>query len=175
MRILLLLLVGGSIGAVSGALGIGGGILLVPALIWIFGFDYGRAAGTSLAVLVPPIGLLAAVRAYQEDRVDLQAAMCIALAFAVGAYGGAASVRYLPVEALRFAFGLLMIFIAVRFVVSASSEATAALTGIIAVSGTWIAYLVLRLIGRRSLARPRLDPAIHEAHRLGPPGTDYQI
>src|SRR4051794_34790936 len=101
MRIVVYLLLGGVIGALSGALGIGGGVLLVPALIWLCGFKYPQAAGTSLAVLVPPIGLPAALEAYAHDRVDFETAVCIALAFAVGAFLGARLVPYLPDELLR--------------------------------------------------------------------------
>ena len=60
MQTLLLLAIGLAIGTISGALGIGGGVLLVPALIWLCRYDFPKAAGTTLAVLVPPIGLPAA-------------------------------------------------------------------------------------------------------------------
>src|SRR5206468_3244528 len=106
MTIFLYLLVGLVIGAISGTLGIGGGVLLVPALIWIFGFDQPRAAGTSLAILVPPVGLLAAWAYYQKGLMDFEAAAWIAGAFAVGAYGGALVVPYIPLPTLRLLFGL---------------------------------------------------------------------
>ena len=63
--ILLYVLLGGTIGGLSGLLGIGGGVLLVPALMVLFDWPYPKAAGTTLAVLVPPIGLLAAWKSYQ--------------------------------------------------------------------------------------------------------------
>src|SRR5437016_8791845 len=106
MRILLYLALGWGIGTLSGALGIGGGILLVPALMWLCKFDYPRAAGTSLAILVPPIGLLAAWRSYLDGRVDIEAAVFIALSFAGGAYLGAALVGHIPEATLRFSFGM---------------------------------------------------------------------
>src|SRR5262245_61727540 len=112
MRILLYLLIGLVIGSISGALGIGGGVLLVPALIWLCKFDMTRAAGTSLAVLVPPIGLPAAWKFYVEKRIDLDAALWIALAFAVGAYLSAAMVHQIPQQVMRSAFGFIMIYIA---------------------------------------------------------------
>src|ERR1700680_4452682 len=148
MRVLLYVLVGCSIGGVSGALGIGGGVLLVPALMWLFGFDYPKAAGSTPAGLVPPVGLLAAWKSYQQNRVDVEAAVWIALAFAAGAYLGAAAVRHIPAELLRLCFGFLMLYIAVRFIVSSNSEVTHAAAGLVAVAFAWVSYLGLRLVGR---------------------------
>jgi uncharacterized membrane protein YfcA len=131
MKTLEFVLLGLVIGSLSGALGIGGGVLLVPALM-LCGFEYAKATGTSLAVLVPPIGLLAAWKSYQQGRVDLEAAFVIAVAFAAGAYAGAWSVAYIPQEALRFLFGLLMIYIAMRFIVESDNEAKNAAAGLVA-------------------------------------------
>ena len=74
MAIVIYLMIGLVIGSVSGVMGIGGGVLLVPALIWLCGFKSNEAAGTTLAVLIPPIGLPTAWRAYKENDVNLQAA-----------------------------------------------------------------------------------------------------
>ena len=73
--------IGLTIGSVSGILGIGGGVLIVPALIWMCGLDPKKAAGTSLAILIPPIGLPAARCADNEEQVELSAALWIAGAF----------------------------------------------------------------------------------------------
>ena len=78
----------------------------MPALIWLCRFDPPKAAGTSLAVLIPPIGLPAAMKAYEESRVDLTAAICIAAAFTVGAYFGAAIVNRIPPLTLRLSVDL---------------------------------------------------------------------
>ena len=175
MRILLYLALGWGIGTLSGALGIGGGILLVPALMWLCGFDYPRAAGTSLAILVPPIGLLAAMRAYADKRVDLEAAACVAVAFAGGAYVGAVLVNVIPAATLRLAFGLMMLFIAMRFVLSADTEAANAAAGLFAALMAWLAFLALRALGRRHLPRPELGSHIRQAARRGRGEGDYQI
>src|SRR6516165_8434319 len=111
MLILKFLLLGGVIGTLSGALGIGGGVLLVPALMWVCDFDYLRAAGTSVGVLALPVGLLGALEAFQQNRVDPWAAVCIAVTFALGAYAGALLVPHLPRPVLLVCFGLLLIFI----------------------------------------------------------------
>jgi hypothetical protein len=174
MRIVVYLLIGGVIGAMSGALGIGGGVLLVPALIWLCGFKYLKAAGTSLAVLVPPIGLPAALEAYYHERVDLEAAVCIAAAFAFGAYFGARLVPYLPEEMLRLLLGLLMAFIATRFILSADASATPAAVGLVAVGLGWLSYLGLRALGRRHLTPPSLGDRIRRAAERHD-ASDYSI
>jgi uncharacterized membrane protein YfcA len=161
MNILSYLALGLVIGSVSGALGIGGGVLLVPALM-LCGFAYSRATGTSLAVLVPPIGLLAAWKSYQQGRVDIDAAIVIAVAFAIGAYGGAWSVAYIPQELLRFLFGLLMIYIAMRFIVESDKEARNAAAGLVAMLIALCVYWGLRKLGRRHRLRPDLGQAIRQ-------------
>jgi uncharacterized membrane protein YfcA len=171
MQVLAYILLGLVIGGVSGALGIGGGVLLVPALM-LFGFTYSKATGTSLAVLVPPIGLLAAWKSYQQGRVDIEAAVAIALAFAAGAYGGAWAVSIIPQELLRLLFGLLMIYVAARFIIESDNEATNAAAGLVAILFAWAGFLGLRALGRRHRARPDLGEHIRSQQR---DGSDYHI
>ena len=121
MRILGFLLVGLTVGGISGLCGIGGGVLLVPILVWLFGFDQPKAAGTTLATLVLPVALPAAWRYYSYRLMDLEAAVCIAVAFAVGGYVSAGFAHHVPERVLRQAFGLLMLYIGARFLLSASS------------------------------------------------------
>jgi uncharacterized membrane protein YfcA len=175
MKILLYIAIGLTIGTLSGMLGIGGGVLLVPALIWLCGFTYPRAAGTSLAILVPPIGLPAALRAFRDDRVDLAAAVWIAGSFAVGAYGGAATLRYLHPEYLRVGLGLVMLYIGVRFIVDSNSETANAAAGLTAVALGLIGYWGLRVLGRKHLARPELGRHIRKAEEEGRGNIDYHI
>ena len=171
MQTLVYLAIGLIIGSASGALGIGGGVLLVPALM-LCGFEYSKATGTSLAVLVPPIGLLAAWKSYQQGHVDIETAIIVALAFAVGAYGGAAAVAYIPQQVLRLVFGLLMMYIAMRFVIGSDKEAANAAAGLIGVLVAWAAFLGLRALGRRHLIRPDLGRSIQRQHR---DESDYHI
>jgi uncharacterized membrane protein YfcA len=174
MRIVLYLALGASIGGVSGALGIGGGVILIPALMWLCGFDYAKATGTSLAVLVPPIGLLAAWKSWTHGRVDLEAAIFIALAFAVGAYAGAAVVPYIHPNALKFTFGLLLLYVAMRFIIGSDSEAISAAAGVAAMLVAFIGHLGLRALGRRHLIAPHLGDHIRAA-RERRDETDYHI
>jgi uncharacterized membrane protein YfcA len=165
MQILLYLVIGFVIGGISGTLGIGGGVLLVPILIWMFGFDQPRATGTTLAILVPPIGLLAAWKYYVQGLIDLEAAAWIACAFAIGAYGGASIVTYIPVSVLRLGFGLLLIYVGMRFILASSSEAASAALGLAAVGIAWLVYWGLRVLGLRHLPKPGLTQAIHRIHQ----------
>jgi len=175
MRVLLYLAMGGVIGTVSGILGIGGGILLIPALIWLGGFDYPKAAGTTLAIMVPPIGLLAAWESYTKGRVDLTAAIWIALSFAVSAWFGATLVPLISDAMLRLSFGILMMILALRFILSASTEASNAAAGLFAVALAWVVYLWLRALGRRHLKKPDLGECIREQATKGRGEGDYQI
>jgi uncharacterized membrane protein YfcA len=175
MRILLYLCLGGVIGVVSGAVGIGGGVLLVPALMWLCGMEYPKAAGTTIAVLAQPVGLLAAWNSWRERRVDLEAAIWIAVAFAGGAYFGTVLFPYVPVKALRFAFGLLILFVAVRYLLSANDEAANAAAGLFACGLAWLAYLGLRRLGRRHLAAPDLGNLIRSKAEQGRGEAEYYI
>jgi uncharacterized membrane protein YfcA len=175
MRILLYIAIGLTIGTLSGMLGIGGGVLLVPALIWLCGFSYPKAAGTSLAVLAPPIALPAALRAFSESRVDLTAALWIAASFAVGGFGGAATVRYVHPEYLRLALGVIMLYIAARFVVESSSETANVAAGLTAAAVGLAGYWGMRVLGRR-YPRPRgLGEHIRQAREQGRGDIDYHI
>jgi uncharacterized protein len=106
---LLLLLTGLLAGILSGIFGIGGGVIIVPALIYVLGFSQHKATGTSLAVLLPPIGLAAVLEYYRHDNVDLQAAIVIAVASIVGAWLGAVLANKIPGPALRLAFGVFVV------------------------------------------------------------------
>jgi uncharacterized protein len=159
--IVLYVIIGLVIGVLSGMLGIGGGVLLVPVLVWC-GFKYKQAVGTSLAVLVPPIGLPAAWRHFHDGDVDLGAAICIACAFVVGGYFGASLVKELDARFLRLFFGVFLMFVAMRFIVSGSDETTMAVAGLTASLVSLIAFAFLYLLGRRALT-----PAAQKAQQTG--------
>ena len=87
--VLLLVGIGLATGLVSGLFGIGGGLLLIPALIYLVGYTQHEATGTSLAVLLMPVGLGAVMEYYRHGFVDLKVAFIIALAVLVGGWFGA--------------------------------------------------------------------------------------
>jgi uncharacterized membrane protein YfcA len=113
-----LLAFGAVIGIISGLLGIGGGIMLVPGLMVLFSFSQQEAQGTSLAALIPPIGIFAALVYYQHGYVRVPVAAAVAGGFMIGAYLGALLVPRLPVDALRLAFGALLLYLGCSFVLA---------------------------------------------------------
>ncbi len=178
MDIVLYLALGLTIGSLSGAFGIGGGVLLVPAAMWLLKANQRQASGMTLAVLAVPVTLPAVWQYYSQDlisRKDLEAAAWMAGAFAAGTYGGAYVQAYLPLAVLRLVFGLLMMYVAARFLVSSSSEAVNAAAGLSAVTMAWLAYLGLRLLGRRHLTRPDLGERIRGSEQQGRGHVDYHI
>ena len=101
-------------GILSGMLGIGGGIVLIPALVFIFGLTQLQAQGTTLALMIPPIGFLAALRYYQAGNVKLGMAGFICLGFFVGGLIGASLVQNLPEPLLRKTFALFLLLVSLR-------------------------------------------------------------
>jgi uncharacterized membrane protein YfcA len=173
--IIVYVVIGLFVGSVSGALGIGGGVLLVPALMWLCRFEPAKAAGTSLAILIPPVGLPAAMKAYNESRVDLEAALWVAGAFTVGAYLGASFVSRIPEFTLRLMFGTLMIYVGVRFLVGATPETRYAWTALISVFLAWLAHLSLRALGRQHLAPTSVGQEIRSMQEKGFGDLEYHI
>ena len=99
-------------GMVSGLIGIGGGIIVVPCLIYIFGFSQHTAQGTTLAMLIPPIGILAAWTYYKQGHANLPVAGLICLGFVLGSYFGAKFAIGFSEIALRKIFGVCLLVIA---------------------------------------------------------------
>lgn len=109
------LLLGIVVGVFSGFVGIGGGILIIPALVYIFHMDQHRAQGTSLGALLLPIGALAFWEYYKAGNADVPAAAWIAGGFLVGGYFGGMWAQHLPELLLRRGFGVLMVLVGLRF------------------------------------------------------------
>jgi uncharacterized membrane protein YfcA len=115
---ILYLLLGLVAGVFSGLIGIGGGVIIVPALIYLFGFEQHLAQGTTLALLVPPIGILAAWTYYKQGFVDVKVAALVALGFFIGGLLGARIAVGLPQPVLRKIFGIALLFISLNMVLS---------------------------------------------------------
>jgi len=114
VQILLFLLLGLVAGVLSGLVGIGGGTIIIPALVFLFGFTQHKAQGTTLALLVPPIGILGAWTYYKQGFVDLKAAMFIVLGFFLGGLLGARVAVGVPDTVLRKVFGVYLLVVAVQ-------------------------------------------------------------
>ncbi len=107
-------LVGVVVGLVSGVVGIGGGILFVPALVWFFGMDQYKAQGTSLGALLAPVGILAFYEYYRKGNADLRIALLLAAGFLVGGYFGAVGAQHISELWLRRIFALTLITVGAR-------------------------------------------------------------
>lgn len=116
-QILLYIALGLVAGTASGFLGIGGGIIIVPILCLIFGLTQHQAQGTTLALMIPPIGLLAALKYYSEGNVNLKIAAFVCLGFFFGGYLGATLVSHVPDTVLRRVFGFAMLFVSLRLII----------------------------------------------------------
>lgn len=112
--IFILLLIGLTAGALSGVIGIGGGIIIVPALIYFLGFSQRTAQGTSLAILLLPIGLLAAIQFYKAGYVNIKVTAVIAIAFFIGSYFGSRIALTVPQEILKKCFAILLLAIGIK-------------------------------------------------------------
>ncbi len=113
---ILYIVLGLAAGGLSGLLGIGGGMIIVPALLFIFGFTQMQAQGTTLALMIPPIGLLAAWTYYKHGAVNVRAAIFICAGFFIGALFGAKFAVGLPNEVLKKIFGVAMIAMGLQII-----------------------------------------------------------
>lgn len=113
--ILLLLMVGFAAGILSSMVGIGGGIVVVPALVFIFGLSQKTAQGTSLAMLLPPIGILGVLLYHKSGDVRWDYALLLIIAFIAGSYFGAKWVQGLNTIMVKRIFAVFMIVVAVKY------------------------------------------------------------
>lgn len=109
---LIILLLGLGVGVLVGLLGIGGGVVLVPAMVYLLHMDQHLAQGTSLFILIPPIGLGALLEYWKQGRVDLRAGILCALGFLFGGYAGSLIALPMPSKHLTGAFGCFLMLAA---------------------------------------------------------------
>lgn len=107
-------LIGLAGGVLSGLFGIGGGLVIVPALIVVLGMTAKQAAGTSLAALLLPVGILGAIEYWRAGYIDIRVAMLVAVGILIGAFIGARLAIGLPNELIQRAFGVLLVVVGVR-------------------------------------------------------------
>jgi len=116
--LLLLLVIGLFTGVMAGLLGIGGAIVMIPALVFILGFTQHSAQGTSLAVMLPPIGAIAAYNYYKAGQVNIKFALILAAAFIIGSYFGSKIALNVPQVLLKKIFGILLLLVAAKMLLS---------------------------------------------------------
>lgn len=112
--IMLLILIGLVAGILGGILGLGGGIIMIPAMVFLLGFSQQQAIGTSLAVMLPPIGVFAAYNYYKAGQVNLKYALIIAAAFMLGSWLSSKFALTIPENILKKLFSVLLIAVAIK-------------------------------------------------------------
>jgi uncharacterized membrane protein YfcA len=146
-----LVLLGAAVGVLSALMGIGGGIVLVPALVLLFGLSQAEAQGTSLATI--PLGaIIAALLYHQSVPLRLPVVAAVAAGFVAGAYLGTRLMPHVPAEGLRLAFGVLLLYLGVLFAFDLSpSEPAGWVLGAAAALSGWVTR---RARGRTGAAGP---------------------
>jgi uncharacterized membrane protein YfcA len=114
----LYVLLGLAAGALSGLIGIGGGVIIVPALILFFGLSQHEAQGTTLALLIPPVGILAVWTYYKQGYVNLGIAGYMCVGFLVGSFLGAKMATNISNVVLEKIFGVALLLIAVKMLLT---------------------------------------------------------
>ena len=114
----LYLLIGLTAGITAGFFGLGGGVILIPAFVFLLGLSQHEAQGTSLAIMIPPIGLLAALRYYSAGNVKMGIAVFACIGFFFGGYIGATLVHHVPESVLKKVFGVLLMIISFKLILS---------------------------------------------------------
>jgi len=112
--ILIIIVIGLFTGLLAGMLGIGGGLIVIPALILVLGFSQHEAQGTSLAMMLPPIGIVAAWNYYKAGHVDLKVAIILALAFIVGSLFGSKIAIGLSENVLKKIFSIFLLLVGLK-------------------------------------------------------------
>ena len=116
--LLILISIGIAAGIMSGFVGIGGGLIIVPALIYFLGASQHMAQGTSLALMLPPIGALAVYNYHKAGEINYTFAIVIAIAFILGGFLGSKLALKLPAATVKFFFGLLMLYASLRMILT---------------------------------------------------------
>jgi uncharacterized membrane protein YfcA len=113
--ILILLCIGLFAGLLSSVIGIGGGIVIVPALVFLLLMDQKMAQGTSLALLLPPVGIFAVINYYKAGYVDLKVAGILIVAFVAGSLVGSKFALGLPENVIKKVFGAFLMLVSVKY------------------------------------------------------------
>lgn len=116
--IIILILIGIFAGMISGFIGVGGGIVIVPALVYFLGLTQHQAQGTSLLLMLPPIGILAVYNYHKAGNINWWYGGVIAIAFVVGGYFGSKISLKLSPGVVKFVFGILMAYVSFKLITS---------------------------------------------------------
>jgi uncharacterized membrane protein YfcA len=112
--ILLLAIIGLAAGILSGMIGIGGGIIIVPALVFVLGFTQQQAQGTSLGLLLLPVGILAVMNYYRQGYIDVKVVAIMCVTFILGGWVGSKIALSLPQDTVKKIFAIVLIVVALK-------------------------------------------------------------
>ena len=114
MQLIILVIIGLVAGFVSGSMGVGGGIIIIPALVIFLGLSQQQAQGTSIAVISVPVAAVAAFNYYKGGFINIKFAVIIILTFVVGAYFGSKIAVHIPAKTLQKSFGVLLLLVGIK-------------------------------------------------------------
>jgi uncharacterized protein len=112
--VVIVIIIGIAAGILGGLVGVGGGIIIVPALVYLLGFSQKTAQGTSLGLIMLPVGILGVLQYYKQGHVDFRVVAILAAGFLAGSYFGSKFALSLPQETIKKIFAVLMIIIAIK-------------------------------------------------------------
>ncbi len=112
--VILLAVIGLAAGILSGLIGIGGGIIIVPALVFVLGFSQQQAQGTSLGLLLLPVGILAVMNYYQKGFIDVKVVGIMCITFVLGGWLGSKLAISLPQETIKKVFAIVLLLVAIK-------------------------------------------------------------
>ena len=121
-QIVILLMVGLMAGALSGFVGVGGGIIIVPAMIYFMNMNQMQAQGISLALLMLPVGVLGVINYYKAGHIQFSYVLLMAVGFIVGNYFGSKYAMRVPEHKIKFFFSVLMLYVAVQMLWKSGSK-----------------------------------------------------
>ncbi len=114
----ILIVIGLVAGFTSGSMGIGGGIIIIPAMVFFMGVTQQQAQGTSIAVISVPVALAAAMNYYKSGYINIKYAGIIILTFVIGAYFGSKIAVHIPAKTLQKSFGILLLIVGLKMILS---------------------------------------------------------
>ncbi len=115
---IILMLIGLAAGMLSGVAGVGGGVIVIPALVFFVGMSQFEAQGTSLGMMIPPIGILAAYNYYRDGFINWKYALILALFFVVGGWIGSKIILQIPQNLVKKGFAVFLILVALKMLFS---------------------------------------------------------
>lgn len=114
--IIILVLIGVFAGLISGFIGVGGGVIIVPALVYFLAVPQHTAIGTSLLIMLPPIGILAVMNFYKAGHINWSHGLIVATTFIIGAYFGSKLSLRLNANTVKLVFGIFMLYVSIRMI-----------------------------------------------------------